>query len=316
MKETECTIVMYHYVRSSSPGMNSLSVKDFISQIDYILDNYKVMSLEDYVEFLKGRKEIPKNSCILTFDDGFKDHYLNVFPILKKKKILACFFPITRPLVEFIPPTTHQVHFLLAKLGSKTLCQEFNRILRKDFLELVQEFLVDGQVLRQKKTPWDQKDIWAGNLKYNISLMPVKARDEIITKIFDNHFKDRKAFCQELYMSFDQMKEMQEQGMSFGNHTHSHPKLDKLSREEQIKEIVGSKEILEKELGKEIKYFSYPYGVYNNQVIDILIEQGYETALTTDFDVNKGKNINALTLKRLDTNHLPVAQGMEPVTKL
>lgn len=313
---SECTIVMYHYVRDTNNGIKGLSVKDFISQIDYLLKNYTIISLEDYLDFLNNKKEIPQKSCVLTFDDGFKDHYFNVFPVLKEKKIPACFFPITQPLTESIVPIVHQTHFLLAKLSSKVFSDEFNQILKARFPELVKEFFVDDKVLKQEKCQWDKDDILAGNLKYNISLMPAGPRTEILSRIFNKYFKDRKKFCQDLFMTFEQMKEMLENGMSFGSHSHSHHKLSKLNEKEQIKEIKNSKEILEKKLKIEIKSFCYPYGDYDDSIINILTEQGYQCALTTDFDKNIGKNINVFALKRLDTNHLPTAQGIKPITEL
>jgi len=305
----ECTIAMYHFVRTDDSGIKAITVKNFASQIDYILDNYTVISLEDYIDFLNNDKDIPEKSCVLTFDDGLKDHYLNVFPVLKEKKIPACFFPLTQPLTEYIVPLVHQVHFLLAKLGSKVFSNEFNQALSPE----LKEFLVDGKVLKQKKCKWDNDDILAGNLKYNISLMPFEPKIKIINQIFGKHFEDSKRFCQDLYMSFEEMKEMLEQGMSFGGHTHSHLKLGELDREEQIKEV--SKEILEKELETKIRFFSYPFGSYSEETIKILDQQGYECGLTTDFDINKDE-VNPFALKRLDTNHLPIAQGLKPITKL
>jgi len=106
-------------------------------------------------------------------------------------------------------------------------------------------------------------------------------------------------------MSWDEMREMMEEGMSFGNHSHTHPTLTHLATKEQIKELKGSKEILEKELKEKIKLFSYPYGSFDETVIDILRKQKCICGLTTDAGINVGSHVKPFALKRLDTNDLP-----------
>lgn len=309
-KQKNCTVAMYHYVRNveetNYPRIKALGIGKFKSQLNYLQKNYKIINLPDYVSYLNGKKDIPESSCVLTFDDGFADHYKNVFPILKKKKISACFFPITCALAELKIPVVHQIHFLLAKIGSEKLAVEFNKLLGDKFPKIAKKFRADSKVLAQKKCVWDKRDILAGNLKYNISLMPAKAGNEIINSIFNRYFKNKEKFCKELYMNFNQMREMQKAGMSFGNHSHSHLKLTKISEKEQKEEIISSKKILEKELGEKVVFFSYPYGAYDKKTIKILKNEGYSCALTTDFDINKGKDVNIFALKRLDTNHIPL----------
>lgn len=64
---------------------------------------------------------------------------------------------------------------------------------------------------------------------------------------------------------------------TIGAHTMSHPRLDTLSREEQYKEIAGSKQMLESLLSHEVKHFSFPHGAYNDDTIAISRELGFQT---------------------------------------
>ena len=64
---------------------------------------------------------------------------------------------------------------------------------------------------------------------------------------------------------------------TIGAHTMSHPRLDTLSREEQHKEIAGSKQVLESLLSHEVKHFSFPHGAYNDDTIVISRELGFQT---------------------------------------
>lgn len=281
---------MYHYVRSDASGIKGRTIDDFISQIDYLSNNYPIVKLDD---FISGNA--PDKSCVLTFDDGLKDHYLNVFPILKEKNISATFFPLTQTSIL----STHKVHFLLAKLGPRKMTEEFNNALPSD------EFFVKDDFQKQTKCKWD--DVLSSNLKYNISIMPKDLREKIIGKMFDKYFPNGL----DLYMTFNQMREMFKSGMSFGCHTHTHQNLTTLSKEEQDEEIKKSKNILEKELNAEINCFSYPYGGYNNETIELLRKNGFKCGLTTDFGVNK-ENVDMFALKRLDTNHIPIKSGLKP----
>jgi len=64
---------------------------------------------------------------------------------------------------------------------------------------------------------------------------------------------------------------------TIGAHTMSHPRLDTLSREEQYKEIAGSKQMLESLLSHEVKHFSFPHGAYNDDTIAISCKLGFQT---------------------------------------
>ena len=68
--------------------------------------------------------DIPKNSILLTFDDGFKDHFSYVFPILKKLNIQACFFPPSKPIEEFSVLDVHKINYILSTTSQDELIEE------------------------------------------------------------------------------------------------------------------------------------------------------------------------------------------------
>ena len=81
----EVTIVMYHYVRdlehSRFPAIKGLSVERFCRQLDHIQARYTPIAADDLMEALSpAKKELPTNPILLTFDDGYSDHFTNVFP--------------------------------------------------------------------------------------------------------------------------------------------------------------------------------------------------------------------------------------------
>lgn len=82
-------------------------------------------------------------------------------------------------------------------------------------------------------------------------------------------------------LEWEQIKEMSPGGLvEFYPHTHTHPMLDTLSKEEVIKETAISKKILEEQLGREANIFAYPYGRHSQSVAETLKEEGWQAALT------------------------------------
>ena len=82
-------------------------------------------------------------------------------------------------------------------------------------------------------------------------------------------------------LNWDQIIEMHNSGLvDFEPHTVSHLKLHRLSLEEAKKEILNSKRTIEEKLNKKCKFFAYPYGKYNLEIIEILKKNGFELGLT------------------------------------
>lgn len=85
---------------------------------------------------------------------------------------------------------------------------------------------------------------------------------------------------QQLGLSLDELTSLDNEPLcTIGAHTISHPMLDSLSNDEQKKEIIDSKTILEQWLGHPVKHFSYPHGVYNDTTRQIVKEAGFSTSL-------------------------------------
>ncbi len=82
-------------------------------------------------------------------------------------------------------------------------------------------------------------------------------------------------------LNWVQIKEMQASGLvEFYPHSLSHPKLDQLSEEEVTREVRESRTILEEYLNRPAPIFAYPYGRYNQTVLNIMKEQNFKAAFT------------------------------------
>ncbi len=82
------------------------------------------------------------------------------------------------------------------------------------------------------------------------------------------------------YLSWEQIQEMAQMGMDFQSHTRNHRDLAKSSRAQIAWQLKGSREMLEAQLKRPVRFLSYPAGKYNQTVIDVAREQGYQAAVT------------------------------------
>lgn len=91
--------------------------------------------------------------------------------------------------------------------------------------------------------------------------------------------------------------------VSIQSHTVTHPILTNCTEEEQVTELVSSKEYLQARTNKKIYAFSYPNGNYNDEVIRNVQDAGYKFAFTTEQrHIRKTDKRNLLALPRVAIN--------------
>ncbi|GAB4281068.1 MAG: hypothetical protein Kow0029_26010 [Candidatus Rifleibacteriota bacterium] len=93
---TDLPALCYHQVSPIASGKFSLSTDKFRKQLEYLKSrNFKSLTSEDLEAIFVQGKEIPDNSIVITFDDGFKTVYDHAFPIMKEFgfKGIVCIYP-------------------------------------------------------------------------------------------------------------------------------------------------------------------------------------------------------------------------------
>ena len=83
------------------------------------------------------------------------------------------------------------------------------------------------------------------------------------------------------HLSWEEIFEMKENGITFGSHTVTHRDLTKIPLEEIRWELSESKKKLEEKIGEEIRFLSYPFGRYNREIQKIAKDVGYSAAFTS-----------------------------------
>ena len=114
-----------------------------------------------------------------------------------------------------------------------------------------------------------------------------KATIFVVTSFLDKNKKG--------YMSWDQAREMDANGISIQSHTVDHKSMTDLTDDQLRMELVDSKKKAEKELGHPVNYMAYPTGTYNLHIAQMVKEAGYKAAFTIKYgNVDKASNIYAL----------------------
>jgi peptidoglycan/xylan/chitin deacetylase (PgdA/CDA1 family) len=84
------------------------------------------------------------------------------------------------------------------------------------------------------------------------------------------------------YLTWQQAKEMNTNGIDIESHTLAGAYLPRLTHEQVVIQITESKRVLEDKLGHRIRFFAYPIGGFSEDIKQIVREAGYEAAVTTN----------------------------------
>lgn len=303
------TIVTYHYVRqikqSAYPFVKGLELEGFQRQLDHLASQYNIITAEQLIAFARKDEKLPERSCLLSFDDGYKDHIDYVLPELMKRKIQGSFFLPVKPITERAMLDVNCIHFILAsQVDPVMLISEIkdacflNGMTGKDFALLWNTYGVAGR--------YDPKEIVFIKRMLQHAL-PERLRSDLTSHLFFRHVcSDPHDFANELYLSLDDAKTMVESAMYVGGHGYSHLWLNKETKHSQEMEISQSLKFL-KQIGAPTENWimCYPYGAYNADTLGILKLQKCSAGLTTRVGIAQLDADNLLELPRLNTNDFP-----------
>ena len=308
----QVTVVMYHYVRdlehSRFPAIKGLSLERFRRQLDHIQANFTPVGVEDILDALTSPKlELPANSILLTFDDGYSDHFLNVFPMLDARGIRACFFPSAQAVLEhtvldvnkiqFVLATVHDVQHLLDQVlaALDEFRSEYELLTREEYASAVTE-----------QHRYDPREIILFKRLLQREL-PEPVRTEIVRRLFAEYVTtDEASFACELYMSVEQLACMKRHGMHVGSHGYSHLWLNHVPPETQKDEVDRSLDFLQQAgIGSKDWTMCYPYGGFNESIVRVVEDRGCRLGFTVEARNANLDTDHRLALPRIDTNDLP-----------
>jgi peptidoglycan/xylan/chitin deacetylase (PgdA/CDA1 family) len=311
MTRAGCKIVFYHYVRDVArtrfPGIKGLSPDAFTAQLDWLQERFEVVDGPAFERAFETGAGFTRPAALLTFDDGFIDHYEHVFPILRSRGLGGIFFVSggtfrTRPLLLNV----HKTHLLLSHLGAERFTREVGAALAAEGVTVTAAQDRDG-VYRYDEAP----DVRVKRvLNYEA---PYPVVDRVLGGVFERHLGDSEACARELYLSAGHVREMAEGGMTFGFHTETHPVLSRLGRDAQREELQHGPALVRDLTGQDTVSFCYPYGfahTYNAETLALLAECGYSMAFTTARRDSMVGQDARYELPRVDTRDVARADGV------
>lgn len=265
------TVVNYHRIDdphrsdfdSFQPNV-SATPEDFDRQLAYLARWFHVISLRELVEWLDGRKELPPYAALITFDDGYLDNYSQAYPLLRKHKLPALIFLTTGHIGTDAPFYWDLAAYCFTHTRRDHLAFPDGRV---EHWSTPEQRAQAGKtwVERMKALPQAEKQV-------HVESLPVLLDVSIPAGYF-----------QRLMMDWEQVREMQKNGIEFGAHTVNHPILTRVPREQAREEILESKSRIEQELGEPVLGFAYPNGqaADRDQAVETLVaESGIRAAFT------------------------------------
>jgi peptidoglycan/xylan/chitin deacetylase (PgdA/CDA1 family) len=302
------TVVTYHYIRpianSAWPAIKGLEVEQFRGQLDYIQRHYSPVGAELLFAQLRGEEPPwPVRPLLLTFDDGYLDHYEHAFTELQRRGLKGAFFAPTQSLLDRRLLDVNKVHFVLAaqpdhhKLAAEIDCL-LASMLPGDSMAAIASF----RSAMHKQSRWDPAD--TVYVKRVLQRGPsAEIRSAVADVIFKKYVStDPSAFAEELYLSPEQAREMISRGMHFGSHGDQHIWFDHASEDELRRDLEKSLR-LRTALGlKEGEYsICYPYGGYSEETLKLVEAYGFTLGFTTRLDLNAlSREVKFLELARID----------------
>lgn len=141
-------ILLYHHVMNAKDakkiGASYLNVSPevFRAQMDYLLQKgYQIISLEEMVKGLENNS-LPAKPIVLTFDDGYRDFYDYVYPILREKNLKATLFIIS----QFVGGERYLVWAQIQEMVKSSLVLPGNHTLNHPYLTKLMGFEIKNQI--------------------------------------------------------------------------------------------------------------------------------------------------------------------------
>lgn len=247
------------------------STRDFERQIAHLAKNYKVISLDEIVERVKKRNSL--RGCVaITFDDGFKDNYENAYPILKKYDVPATIFLTTGYIEDGTAPWFIKIRYIFMKTP-------------KTYFELS----LGNKTISLPMRTREEKFLASDRAMAYLKGLPNEERISLLKRLCEelgvNEFRE----LNNLMLTWEQIKEMSANGISFGAHTVNHPVLSRVPLNIAEREIFESKRTIEEKIGRPVTTFAYPFGKkaqYRPELFPMLERLQFRCAVITEPGTN------------------------------
>ncbi|HVU55843.1 MAG TPA: polysaccharide deacetylase family protein [Puia sp.] len=265
--DTPAVVLLYHRVirLPSDPQLLAVKPDNFYDHVSWLKSHYTLLNIDEFTALVGEGKKMPKRAVVLTFDDGYADNRLEALPILETLQGQALFYITTSRL-----DTAQELWW-----------DELERIfLLPGTLPPILDIEIKGRQYHwptgTKKERTSAYHLIHPLLKF---LIPSE-RDRVIGQLLQWAGLDATGRPSHRMLTSEELIQMHRSPAAvIGAHTHRHPALSALTKEQQREEIFQSRDILKQLLGDKILHFSYPFGGkrdYNQDSVQLCKEAGFK----------------------------------------
>jgi len=287
-KSFPVVIINYHsFVRDldrvieTHPSVTHL-IDDFKREVQFLKSYFNVVSLDEVVTTLQSGKSFTKPTVVITIDDGYRDNYELLFPVLREHQIPGIIFLST----GIIGTNAKNWYDRLAHaiLNTSNLSVSIKEIFDNERFAL-------GSI-EEKRRAYER-------IVEQLKDVTIDKRDQCLKYIAEDlgEINDNKT----LMLNWDEVRMMRDVNISFGAHTHTHPILTQMPLEAAKRDILDSKKKIESELGMKVKHFAYPNGRrcdFNKELEQYCRQIGFSSISTFLYGHNNTAS-DVLALKRI-----------------
>jgi len=277
-----CVVLLYHRVIDlpTDPQLLSVSPAHFDEQLAWLKQELHVLSAEEFDHHLAKSTRFPRNSAFITFDDGYADNHHVARPILEKHGLLALFYISSGYIGSGREYWWDELERLF--LLNPDLPREF------DFGALGDELTWKYDHAPLAADMRERYDFLIATLR----ILTSEGRDSILADL-RQRLNSPYARATHLPMTREELLAFAHSpSVAIGAHSIGHCALANQTEEGQRHEITGSKQELERMLGRPIERFAYPFGTgaeFNAASMRICEEAGF---------LHAAANVNGFVHKR------------------
>jgi len=293
------TILKYERISSDSTddqlivSATSTHPLEFRRQLEFLKKNCTVISLTELVQLIKTGEAISPTVVVITFDGGFKNNFENAAPILRELQLPATFF-VPTSLID-----TYQLAWQDQVSAAVSLVTD-----SKGYFPLLSS--IEPAIANQLAESFNytkNKLLLARGVVAAIELLPPTERanslEEISNLIVDINYEEP----ERAYMTWDELRKCQEQGIEIGSLGRFATPLIEMSKEELAEELHLSYDALFSNGINPSRVFALPKGSITSDSEKFLFEMGFPFVVGDNFFSPFISNEKAQILKRISINN-------------
>ncbi len=305
LKRNQCLVLMYHRVVDPTglddldagfldPGMY-VTTQAFEMQMEYIARHYQVIDVARLARAVKNGEKLAKYSCVITFDDGWRDTYTCAFPILKKYNLPATIFLVS----DYVGTNDWFWWEKVSRLLSRYLASQASA----EILAAAGPTMRGTGLCSLLSDPGLSTPARVSRVLEAMKALTPSDIDRVIHELEEalrgHHVEFN--YSARVTLNWEEVVEMGRARITVGAHTKTHPILTKISTREAAEEIAESKMAIQKRLGTACSSFCYPNGEYDEHVKEQVMAH-YECAFTTRQELVRLHD-DPFALKRIGIRH-------------